>query len=352
MAQFVSGQRIVEAAAPTWRTTIPVRQRPLGEVETFASAADVRARRRADDDRGPRPRARPLRRRRARRVQGLAGERRAQELPALRGRRLGGGARLERRAPRGAVARRSRRAERASCSGMPRRCSRPRRRKRFLPAGHAEGWVETFRELYRAVYAAVATGGAAGEPDYPTFADGHSANVLGDAIALSQRRATMGGGDRDEARPADGGVRRDCASRRSPSGRPPTGSRCSRSPAGRPRAASGGATPASPTSTSSSSTRVVCRTSLDRHGLEISSLAYYPNNLHPDPAERRAANNHLRKVIDAAAKLGVPTVGTFVGRDKTKNVPDNFREFRKVWPRARRPRGANAASTSRSRTAR
>ena len=72
---------------------------------------------------------------------------------------------------------------------------------------------------------------------------------------------------------------------------------------------------------------------LDRHGLEISSLAYYPNNLHPDPAERRAVNAHLRKVIDAAAKLGVPTVGTFVGRDKTKNVPDNFREFRKVWPR-------------------
>ncbi len=26
-------------------------------------------------------------------------------------------------------------------------------------------------------------------------------------------------------------------------------------------------------------------------------------------------------------------MGTFVGRDKTKNVPDNFREFRKVWPR-------------------
>ena len=72
---------------------------------------------------------------------------------------------------------------------------------------------------------------------------------------------------------------------------------------------------------------------LDRNGLEISSLAYYPNNLHPDPAERRAANTHLRKVIDAAAKLDVGIVGTFVGRDKTKNVPDNFREFRKVWPR-------------------
>jgi sugar phosphate isomerase/epimerase len=72
---------------------------------------------------------------------------------------------------------------------------------------------------------------------------------------------------------------------------------------------------------------------LDRHGLEISALAFYPNNLHPDPAERRAANTHLKKVIDAAAKLEVGAVGTFVGRDQTKNVPDSFREFRKVWPR-------------------
>src|SRR5262249_36517049 len=72
---------------------------------------------------------------------------------------------------------------------------------------------------------------------------------------------------------------------------------------------------------------------LDRNGLEISSLAYYPNNLHPDAALRLAANTHLKRVVDAAAKLGVPTVGTFVGRDKTRNVPDNFREFRKVWPR-------------------
>jgi sugar phosphate isomerase/epimerase len=72
---------------------------------------------------------------------------------------------------------------------------------------------------------------------------------------------------------------------------------------------------------------------LDRHGLQISSLAYYPNNLHPDPSERRAANAHLRKVIDAAAKLEVPMVGTFAGRDQTKNVPDNLKEFRRVWPR-------------------
>jgi sugar phosphate isomerase/epimerase len=60
---------------------------------------------------------------------------------------------------------------------------------------------------------------------------------------------------------------------------------------------------------------------LDCNGLEISSLAYYPNNLHPDAAERGAANTHLKKVIDAAAKLEVGLVGTFVGRDQTKNVP-------------------------------
>ncbi len=72
---------------------------------------------------------------------------------------------------------------------------------------------------------------------------------------------------------------------------------------------------------------------LQHHGLEISSLAYYPNNLHPVASERKAANDHLKQVIDAAAKLGVPTVGTFVGRDQGKNVSDNFREFRRVWPR-------------------
>jgi sugar phosphate isomerase/epimerase len=72
---------------------------------------------------------------------------------------------------------------------------------------------------------------------------------------------------------------------------------------------------------------------LDRHGLEISSLAYYPNNLHPNAADRKAANDHLKKVVVAAEKLGVPIVGTFAGRDKTKSLPDNLKEFRRVWPR-------------------
>ena len=52
----------------------------------------------------------------------------------------------------------------------------------------------------------------------------------------------------------------------------------------------------------------------DRHGLELSSLAYYDNNLDPDPAERAAHHEHVHRCIDAAALLGCPTVGTFVGR--------------------------------------
>jgi len=56
-----------------------------------------------------------------------------------------------------------------------------------LPVAHAEGFADTFRELYRAVYTDVARGGPADEPAYPTFRDGHVENVLGDAVALSNR---------------------------------------------------------------------------------------------------------------------------------------------------------------------
>jgi sugar phosphate isomerase/epimerase len=62
----------------------------------------------------------------------------------------------------------------------------------------------------------------------------------------------------------------------------------------------------------------------DRHGLTLSSLAYYDNNLHPDPDERGAINDHVMRCIDAAADLGCPTVGTFVGRHPGRSVRDNL----------------------------
>jgi len=71
---------------------------------------------------------------------------------------------------------------------------------------------------------------------------------------------------------------------------------------------------------------------LEKHELEISSLAYYPNNLHADDDEREAANAHLLKVVDAAQALGVRTVGTFVGNDKDRAYPENLERFKQIWP--------------------
>lgn len=68
-----------------------------------------------------------------------------------------------------------------------------------------------------------------------------------------------------------------------------------------------------------------------KHDLTLSSLAYYDNNLHPDPDERAAVNEHVLALIDAAALLGCPTVGTFVGRDPGKSVADNLREAERVF---------------------
>jgi sugar phosphate isomerase/epimerase len=69
----------------------------------------------------------------------------------------------------------------------------------------------------------------------------------------------------------------------------------------------------------------------DRHGLTLSSLAFYDNNLHPDPGERKAVNDHLAACIDAAALLGCPTVGTFVGRHPGRTVAENLRDAEEVF---------------------
>ncbi|WP_224391231.1 sugar phosphate isomerase/epimerase [Pseudonocardia sp. ICBG1293] len=72
------------------------------------------------------------------------------------------------------------------------------------------------------------------------------------------------------------------------------------------------------------------RATMDEHALEISALAYYENNLHPDRARRAEIHEHLRSTIDAAAVLGVPYAGTFIGRDPARSVPDNMREAERV----------------------
>jgi len=63
----------------------------------------------------------------------------------------------------------------------------------------------------------------------------------------------------------------------------------------------------------------------------ISGLGYYPNPLAPDPAEARVYVEHIRHVIQAAKLLGVGVVNTFVGRDWTKSVDDNWPRFLETW---------------------
>src|SRR5262249_47627918 len=69
-----------------------------------------------------------------------------------------------------------------------------------------------------------------------------------------------------------------------------------------------------------------------QRGLTISGLGYYPNPLDPDAEHRRTVGEHLKKVITAAAHLGVPVVNTFVGRDPSKSVEANWPVVQTVWP--------------------
>jgi sugar phosphate isomerase/epimerase len=72
---------------------------------------------------------------------------------------------------------------------------------------------------------------------------------------------------------------------------------------------------------------------LKNNGLDISSLGYYPNPLHPDADHRKVVIDHLKKVIDAAPLvMDDPIVGTFVGRDKDKTIEENLESFAEIWP--------------------
>jgi len=71
---------------------------------------------------------------------------------------------------------------------------------------------------------------------------------------------------------------------------------------------------------------------LEREGMEISALAYYPNPLHPQEDVRREAIDHLKKVIQAADLLDVGIVGTFVGRDREKDVEGSLRDYERIFP--------------------
>lgn len=70
---------------------------------------------------------------------------------------------------------------------------------------------------------------------------------------------------------------------------------------------------------------------VDDTGVRISALGYYPNPLSPNREDSESAVAQIRAVITAAAKLEIDGMNTFVGRDWTRSVDDNWDRFLKTW---------------------
>lgn len=70
---------------------------------------------------------------------------------------------------------------------------------------------------------------------------------------------------------------------------------------------------------------------VERTGVQISALGYYPNCLAPDADEARRSVEHLKKLLQAAADLGLSRVNSFIGRDYTKSVDDNWPRMLETW---------------------
>lgn len=68
-----------------------------------------------------------------------------------------------------------------------------------------------------------------------------------------------------------------------------------------------------------------------KYGVGISGLGYYPNALSCDAAEAEAAVEQIMAVITATAKLNLTRMNTFIGRDWTKSVDDNWPRFLETW---------------------
>ena len=71
---------------------------------------------------------------------------------------------------------------------------------------------------------------------------------------------------------------------------------------------------------------------INAHGLKIESLAYSPNPFAADLSMREFYFSHIKKVIHAAAVLGVRAVDTFIGKDPSPSIAENMKLFKAYWP--------------------
>lgn len=74
------------------------------------------------------------------------------------------------------------------------------------------------------------------------------------------------------------------------------------------------------------------KTLTQKYGVSISGLGYYPNPLVADEKEASVYIDHINKVITASSKLGVGRMNTFIGRDPTRSLKDNWALFDERWP--------------------
>jgi sugar phosphate isomerase/epimerase len=70
---------------------------------------------------------------------------------------------------------------------------------------------------------------------------------------------------------------------------------------------------------------------MQRANVSISGLGYYPNPLAPNQDEAQVYVEHIKAVIRAAALLGVGVVNTFIGRDWTQSLDENWPRFLATW---------------------
>lgn len=70
---------------------------------------------------------------------------------------------------------------------------------------------------------------------------------------------------------------------------------------------------------------------LAKHNVKISAMGYYENTLDQNLERREKVIAHLYRCIDVAEKIECPIVSTFVGRNISMNVRDNFKELQKTF---------------------
>lgn len=70
---------------------------------------------------------------------------------------------------------------------------------------------------------------------------------------------------------------------------------------------------------------------MERTGVGISGLGYYPNPLSPITVDAENAVRQIYRVIDACAVLKISVMNTFIGRDWTQSVERNWPRFLETW---------------------